>query len=580
VTLTVNKAMPAITWTTPTAITYGTALSATQLNATSTVAGTFTYNPAAGSILNAGSQTLSATFTPTDSTDYKTASTTVQMKVNAEKSLITWENPAAITYGNALGAAQLDATATVAGKFVYTPAAGTMLKAGLQTLSVTFTPTNTSDYASATATVTLTVNKATPAINWAAPAAITSGTALSATQLDATSSVAGNFAYTPGAGTVLTTGSQTLSVKLTPTDSTDYKTATATVSLTVKTPTQTKPAISWGVPAAITYGTALSAVQLDATSTVAGTYAYSPAAGTVLKAGSQTLSVTFTPTDTTAYSSATSTVTLTVNKATPAITWATPAAITTGTALSSAQLDASSPVAGAFVYTPAAGTVPAAGSQTLSVTLTPTDITDYTTATQTVTLAVNQALAKLSINATSVGFGEVVLSTPVTQTITLTSSGTAPVTVNSALLVGVGFTMSGPALPVTLNPGQSATLNLEFDPTILGVAAGVLTITSNSSSNASVAIALTGTGTAAGSVAVDLTWDAPTSSPVAITGYNIYRSLIGTSTYQLLNSLADSQTSYTDSTVQSGQTYLYLVESIDDSGDQSAPSIPITVAIP
>jgi len=212
--------------------------------------------------------------------------------------------------------------------------------------------------------------------------------------------------------------------------------------------------------------------------------------------------------------------------------------------------------------------------------LTPTDITDYTTATQTVTLAVNQALAKLSINATSVGFGEVVLSTPVTQTITLTSSGTAPVTVNSALLVGVGFTMSGPALPVTLNPGQSATLNLEFDPTILGVAAGVLTITSNSSSNASVAIALTGTGTAAGAVAVDLTWDAPTSSPVAITGYNIYRSLIGTSTYQLLNSLADSQTSYTDSTVQSGQTYLYLVESIDDSGDQSAPSIPITVAIP
>ena len=72
-----NKATPTITWATPAAITYGTALSATQLNASSTVAGTFVYTPAAGAVLTAGPQTLSVTFTPTDSTDYTTATATV-----------------------------------------------------------------------------------------------------------------------------------------------------------------------------------------------------------------------------------------------------------------------------------------------------------------------------------------------------------------------------------------------------------------------------------------------------------------------------------------------------------------------
>jgi len=130
------------------------------------------------------------------------------------------------------------------------------------------------------------------------------------------------------------------------------------------------PAITWATPVAIPYGTTLSATQLDANTTVAGTYVYTPAAGTVLSAGSQNLLVTFMPTDLGDYTTATVTVTLTVNKATPAITWATPAAIPYGTALSATQLDASSTVDGTFVYTPAAGVVLGVGPQTLSVTLT------------------------------------------------------------------------------------------------------------------------------------------------------------------------------------------------------------------
>jgi Chitobiase/beta-hexosaminidase C-terminal domain/NHL repeat len=149
------------------------------------------------------------------------------------------------------------------------------------------------------------------------------------------------------------------------------------------------PTMTWAPPAAITYGTALSSTQLDATASVPGTFSYSPAAGTVLTAGNQTLTATFTPTDTTDYTTATATVTLVVNQAVPAISWATPAAINYGTTLSSTQLDATASVPGTFVYSPAAGTVPAAGSDTLSVTFIPTDSTDYTQALATVTLVVN-----------------------------------------------------------------------------------------------------------------------------------------------------------------------------------------------
>ena len=339
------------------------------------------------------------------------------------------------------------------------------------------------------------------------------------------------------------------------------------------------PAISWAASAAIIYGTALSSTQLDASTTVAGSFSYSPAAGTVLTAGSHTITATFTPTYPTDYTAATAIVTLTVNQATPVIAWATPPPIVSGTALSSMQLDTSSTVAGTFIYSPAAGTVLAVGSQALSVTFTPTDTTDYTTATASVTLTVNQGTSTLSIDATSVGFGNVALNQPATQTLTLSSTGTSSVTVNSAVLVGAGFTLSGTALPTTLAPGQTATAGVQFDPTVVGAASGTLTISSTSSSNPTATIAITGTGTAV-SYAVDLSWDAPVDSTDPVAGYNIYRSLSGSSTYQLLNSSVEGLTAYVDSTVQNGTSYDYIVESVDSSGVESVPTSPVALTIP
>ena len=156
-TITVSPATPAISWAAPAPITYGTALGVTQLNASSTILGTFTYSPAAGIVPTGGNQTLKVLFTPTDATDYTTAAATVTLTVAKATPIITWTTPASIIASTPLSAAQLNATANVPGTFVYAPSIGTVLPVGAQTLHTTFTPTDTTDYNTVTASVILTV---------------------------------------------------------------------------------------------------------------------------------------------------------------------------------------------------------------------------------------------------------------------------------------------------------------------------------------------------------------------------------------------------------------------------------------
>ena len=143
--------------------------------------------------------------------------------------------------------------------------------------------------------------------------------------------VAGTFTYSPAAGTTPAAG-PTPSTSPSPHRIPNYTTATASVQLTVG---QGHPLHHLAPPpAGVPYGTVLSGTQLDATSPVAGTFTYSPAAGTTPAVGTDTLNVTFTPTDPTSYTTATACVQLTVGKATPTITWTTPAAVPYGTVLS------------------------------------------------------------------------------------------------------------------------------------------------------------------------------------------------------------------------------------------------------
>jgi Flp pilus assembly CpaE family ATPase len=312
VSITVAKTTPDLAWPAPDPITCGTELSSAQLNATASVPGTFVYTPAQGELLAAGTHTLSVTFTPNDDTNYTAAQAAVSITVSKAKPAIAWSTPDPITYGTRLGAAQLCATASVPGKFIYNPGLGAVLAAGEHTPSVTFTPTDTENYTTARTAVSLIVAKAEPVITWEEPNSITCGAALSAAHLNAKASVPGTFFYTPAAGDVLAEGDHRLSVIFTPDDTMNYKTEHTAVLLTV---TETTPTmISWPAPAAISYGTALSSHQLNATAPIQGSFAYTPSEGDMLPVGRHTLSVTFTPADTERYAMAHASVLLVVEK--------------------------------------------------------------------------------------------------------------------------------------------------------------------------------------------------------------------------------------------------------------------------
>jgi len=249
-----TKTTPSVTFPAPAGITYGTALSVTQQTATASTSGSFAYTPVIGTVLAAGTQTLSVQFTPNELTDYNIpAAVTTTIVVAKATPVVTWTNPAGITYGTALSGTQLNATASTAGTFSYSPAAGATLGAGSQTLSVAFVPTDTANYNSpVTATATIVIAKATPVVTWAPSlTGFNNTTPLTSAQLDATANTAGTFVYTPAAGTVLGAGSKTLSAAFTPTDTANYNspvTATATIVVPLRTITVGQTSGTFWVP--------------------------------------------------------------------------------------------------------------------------------------------------------------------------------------------------------------------------------------------------------------------------------------------------------------------------------------------
>ena len=84
-----KRATPALTWANPSPINYGVPLGASQLHATASIAGTFSYSPAVGTVLQPGTQTLSVTFTPNDIVDFTTATKSVQITVGFSQPCIT-----------------------------------------------------------------------------------------------------------------------------------------------------------------------------------------------------------------------------------------------------------------------------------------------------------------------------------------------------------------------------------------------------------------------------------------------------------------------------------------------------------
>ncbi len=271
---------------------------------------TATVNPGAVTL---GAHPLEATFA--GDAVHAGASATGEVHVTPAVPTIVWPAPADIAFGTALSVAQLNAVVDVPGTLTYDPPPGTVLHTGpMQTLSVVFTPTDTTAYSRVSATRSINVLKAVPRIVWANPANVTSPALLGPAQLNAVADVPGTFVYTPGGGTALPLGlSQTLTAVFTPADLEAYTTAIATVRINVLAPT---PVVTWARPAGIVYGTALSEVQLNATANIEGAFVYAPPLGTLLPVGAgQTLSVTFVPTDAVNFTTVSRTVAIDVYSA-------------------------------------------------------------------------------------------------------------------------------------------------------------------------------------------------------------------------------------------------------------------------
>ena len=180
----------------------------------------------------------------------------------------------------------------------------------------------------------------------------------------------------------------------------------------------------------------------------------------------------------------------------------------------------------------------------------------------------------LSANPTSLSFNNVNDASSSTLNVTLTNTGNSNVTISSVTVSGAGFSAAGVA-GTTLTPSQTATLSVTFAPTVAGAVSGNVSVVSNATN--SPAIALSGTGVQLSSHTVGLTWTASTSTDVV--GYHIYRGTTTGGPYSILDSAAVAADAYTDSTVQSGLTYFYVVRSVDGTGTESANSTEVSATI-
>ena len=256
------------------------------------------------------------------SNDYSFSYVGGTLTVNQYMPVLSWAPISDITYGTKLSDTQLDATSDSPGSFSYSVVAGTVLDAGSgQSLTATFTPTDATDYVSGGQVGnTINVTKASLQITAGSPS-MTYGSSVPAVTPSYFGFVNGDGAASlttrPSCSAPAATSSShvgTYSTTCSGASSNDYSFSYVSGTLTIN---QYTPLLTWSQPVDITYGTPLGSGQLTAHSDSPGTFAYTPATGTVLRAGNgQALSATFTPSDATDYvSGGHAGTTINVNKA-------------------------------------------------------------------------------------------------------------------------------------------------------------------------------------------------------------------------------------------------------------------------
>jgi hypothetical protein len=182
---------------------------------------------------------------------------------------------------------------------------------------------------------------------------------------------------------------------------------------------------------------------------------------------------------------------------------------------------------------------------------------------------------QLGASPSSMNFGTVTVGSSQSQTGTLTA-GSSDILVNSASWNGQGYTLSGITFPTTVKASTSASFVVTFVPQVSGSSPGQVSFLSNASNSPAI-VTFSGTGAQPTQHTVTLSWNASTSPVV---GYYIYRSTQSGSYTTPLNSSPQAGLTFTDSTVQSGTTYFYVVTSVDSGSQQSIHSNEVQANVP
>ena len=216
--------------------------------------------------------------------------------------------------------------------------------------------------------------------------------------------------------------------------------------------------------------------------------------------------------------------------------------------------------------------VSTAVSKTTSVTI--SGSADGVTRTDVITVY-PQATTQASLSKLSCASLTLTGATTTACLVSLSSAPTSPVQVT---LASNNKALEVPG-SVTVPTGLTTAAFVATSLAVTTTQSATLTATANGVSQSSVLQLNATQATPVTQYQVQLSWNAATSSSVTITGYNVYRSLSGSS-YQLLNNSPNATTNYTDATVQTGQTYDYVVTTVDSAGAESSPSNQTTVTIP